>query len=96
MAKGVRIDIEKLRGALYGKTKDTATKIGINPVSLTRRLMRPMSLEELNEICHSLNRSVYEFLEDYETTDEEMVERRKKRDELKRKRKLVGSLMPAF
>jgi len=67
---------------------EIAEKIGINRVSLARRLNKQLPLIELNEICHYLGRDATEFVETYQTTDEEMQERREERDKLKKARKL--------
>ena len=90
MAIGARVDKEKLRGAMQGKITTIAERLGINRVSLSKRLAKPLSLEDLTEICFYLDRDVNEFLVSYQPTIEEMQGRRKKRDELKQKRKLVA------
>ena len=89
MATGIKIDIEKLRGALHGKSMHLAEKLGIHQTSFSRRLRVGISIDDLNELCHYLSRDAQEFLVTYQTTDKEMQKRRAERDTLKRKRKLI-------
>ena len=62
--KRLEIDLEKLRGAIWGRRSDVALYLGIQPESLSRKLHaeRRLTIEELNKIAESLGRDTIEFV----------------------------------
>ena len=66
MAQGIRIDIEKLKGALSGQGVVVAKALGIHQFSLYRKLKKSdprLSINDLNNICNILDRDAQEFIE---------------------------------
>jgi transcriptional regulator with XRE-family HTH domain len=60
---GLKIDLEKLRGAIKNKAA-LADRIGIGRASLYRKLNGEvkMTLDDLNEIAHLINRNAEDFI----------------------------------
>ena len=60
--KKLHVDIEKLRGMLWGKRQLVAGHLGIVPESLSRKLKTGyFTVDELNKIAEALERDVVEF-----------------------------------
>ena len=64
MNKGLYIDREKLRGALWGKRDVVAEALQIAPSSLSRKISggRELTLGDLNQIARALGRDTMEFI----------------------------------
>ena len=62
--KAVRIDIERLKGALSRRQTEVANKIGLTLNTLSRKLNGRVkfSLEDLNKVCLAISREPAEFL----------------------------------
>ena len=62
--KVLKVDIEKLKGALYGKRSRVAEFMDIHPESLSRKLKLDSSfrIEDLNQIAIALNRNASDFI----------------------------------
>ena len=62
--KKVHIDFERLKGALSGKQREIAKKIGVTQATLSYKVNRhrKMTLEELNVIAGALERNTTDFL----------------------------------
>ena len=64
MAKIIKVDKEKLRGAIWGKQRQVADKMNIHKVSLSRKIngMQPLTIVELNTIMQIIDRDVSDFV----------------------------------
>ena len=64
MNKGLYIDREKLRGAIWGKRDVVAEALQIAPSSLSRKISggRELTLGDLNQIARALGRDTMEFI----------------------------------
>lgn len=62
--KRLKVDKQKLKGAIWGKRIKIASFLGIHPDSLSRKIngKQPLTIEELNEIASYLNQDAKEFL----------------------------------
>jgi len=62
--KQIAIDFEKLKGAVWGKQPEVATKLGIHPHTLSAKMNRKsrLHLEELNQIAEAIGRDTTDFL----------------------------------
>ncbi len=68
MPKGIFIDREKLRGAIWGKRDQLAEFLGVDPATVSRKMRAklPISFDELNKISAFLGRDAMEFIEEKE------------------------------
>lgn len=64
--KRLKIDKQKLRGAIWGKRAKVASFLGIHPNSLSRKIngKQPLTIEELNDIASVLSQDTIEFLQE--------------------------------
>ena len=64
MSKGLAINLEQLRGAVYGKGQGIAERLNISRVNLSNKIRGkvPMTLDELNIIAKYLKRDTLDFL----------------------------------
>lgn len=64
--KRLKIDKQKLRGAIWGKRTKVASFLGIHPNSLSRKIngKQPLTIEELNDIASVLSQDTIEFLQE--------------------------------
>jgi transcriptional regulator with XRE-family HTH domain len=71
MSKGVTINLEQLRGAIYGKGLEVAEKLNISRVNLSNKIRGkvPMTLDELNMIAKHLKRNTLDFLVETDLAD---------------------------
>ena len=62
--KKVKIDFEKLKGALWRKHHQVAADLGIHRSSLSRKInaKRSITIDELNLIAEALGRNTMDFL----------------------------------
>jgi plasmid maintenance system antidote protein VapI len=62
--KGLYIDRERLRGALWGNRDMVADALQIAPSSLSRKIHhgRQLTLDDLNQIARALGRDTQEFI----------------------------------
>ena len=62
--KRLKVDRQRLKGAIGGKRAEIASFLGIHPNSLSRKIngKQPLKMEELNEIASYLNQDTIEFL----------------------------------
>lgn len=67
----LKIDSQKLKGAIWGKRAKVASFLGIHPNSLSRKIngKQPLTIEELNEIASYLNQDTKEFLKEVPEKD---------------------------
>ncbi|HIE29499.1 TPA: XRE family transcriptional regulator [Candidatus Poribacteria bacterium] len=67
----LKVDSQKLRGAIWGKRAKVASFLGIHPNSLSRKIngKQPLTIEELNEIASYLNQDTKEFLKEVPEKD---------------------------
>ncbi len=58
------VDQEKLKGIIWGQQGKIARKMGIHPVSLSRKIngSQKLSIKEINDLAFHLNRSVCDFV----------------------------------
>ena len=69
----MEIDFEKLKGALWGKQPAVATKLGVHPNTLNRKInqKRRLTIDDLNKIAMALRRDTSDFIMEIEVEDEE-------------------------
>ena len=62
--KGFFLDRQKLRGAAWGRRPKLAQALGINPVSVSRKLNghQRLTLEEINIIAKAIELDVTDFV----------------------------------
>jgi DNA-binding Xre family transcriptional regulator len=76
MARGVRVNIELLKGAITGRGVKVAEALGIHSHSLYRKLKRDdptLNFQDLNKICAFLGRDAADFLEFFPLPDKEQT-----------------------
>lgn len=78
MAQGVKIDIEKVKGAISGQGIKVAEALGVHQFSLYRKLKKDdprFSLDDLNKTCAFLGRDAADFLEFFPFSNGDQAER---------------------
>ena len=71
MSKGFVINLEQLRGAIYGEGREIAERLNISRVNLSNKIRGkvPMTLDELNMITKYLDRDTSDFLVEINLAD---------------------------
>lgn len=71
MSRGLVINLEQLRGAVYGKGRDIADTLNISRVNLSNKIRGkvPMTLDELNATAKYLDRNTLDFLIEIDLAD---------------------------
>ena len=66
--RGLKIDMDRLRGAVSGRGVQLAECLNIHQTTLSRKLRGgiPLTLDELNEIARFLSRDTADFIVDFE------------------------------
>lgn len=67
----MEIDFEKLKGAVWGKQPEIATKLGVHVNTLNRKINQRgrLHLDDLNKIAVALGRNTSEFITEVEIND---------------------------
>jgi transcriptional regulator with XRE-family HTH domain len=71
MCNGLVINLEQLRGAVYGEGREIAERLNISRVNLSNKIRGkvPMTLDELNIIAKYLDRNTSDFLVEIDLAD---------------------------